>query len=291
MRLLHYSIGGGPVRIGARQGEAVIDVARAYARANMSGSLPPTIDGLLREGALAKIAPVISGAGRDLAVDMSRAHVHSPILTPQKILGVGLNYVDHTQETGTQVPGEPIFFAKWGNTVSGPTDPIRMPKVTKELDWEGELVFVIGKPGRDISEDDAMGHVAGYTVGNDVSARDWQIRKPQRQWLLGKTFDTFCPMGPDLVTVDEIPDPYALQLKCEVSGEVMQDAVTDLHFKIPTLVSYVSQVVTLEPGDVFLTGTPGGVGMGRTPPRWLQPGDVVVTSIEGLGSMRNPVVA
>jgi len=291
VRLLHYSLDGGPVRIGARTAGAVVDVARAYAKVSRSAEgLPSTIDDLLRDGLLPKVAGALREAGRDLAVDVSRARIHSPILAPGKILGVGLNYVDHTQESGAQVPTEPVFFAKWANTVTGPNDPIRMPAASTEIDWEGELVVVVGKRGRDIAEADAMSFVAGYTVGNDVSARDWQMRKPMRQWLLGKTFDTFCPMGPELVTADEVADPHKLHLRCEVSGEVMQDALTDLYFKIPTLISYVSQVVTLEPGDVFLTGTPGGVGMAHKPPRWLHAGDVVVTTIEGLGSMRNAVV-
>lgn len=294
MRLLHYSLDRGQIRIGARAGDTVIDVAKAYSRANTSGpGLPNTIDGVLRDGLLPKVADAVrAGTGqRDLAVDIAKARLHSPILAPGKILGVGLNYVDHTQETNTQVPTEPIFFSKYTNAVTGPNDPIRLPAVSEEVDWEGELVVVVGRRGHDISEADAMSYVAGYMVGQDVSARDWQLKKPMRQWMVGKTFDTFCPMGPELVTSDEIEDPYALTLRCEVSGEVMQEAITDLYFKIPKLVSYVSQVVTLEPGDVFLTGTPGGVGMSRKPPRWLHAGDVVVTSIEGLGVMRNTVVA
>jgi 2-keto-4-pentenoate hydratase/2-oxohepta-3-ene-1,7-dioic acid hydratase in catechol pathway len=289
MRLLHFSLNGEPIRIGAERPDGtIVDLARAAEEAGLA-ALPTSIDGLLANRLLARAASLIDRAPSSALTDLSGARIHSPLIRPGKIIGVGLNYADHAAEATTEIPPEPVFFAKFANAVTGPFDPILLPSVSQEIDWEAELAVVVGRTGRDIPEREAMAYVAGYTVANDISARDWQMRKPLRQWTLGKTFDTFLPLGPRFVTADEIPDPYRLRLTCEVSGEPMQDALTMLHFSIPALIAYVSQVMTLEPGDIFLTGTPAGVGMSRTPPRYLRDGDRVVTSIDGLGTMSNPV--
>jgi 2-keto-4-pentenoate hydratase/2-oxohepta-3-ene-1,7-dioic acid hydratase in catechol pathway len=215
----------------------------------------------------------------------------APFTRPSKILCVGQNYIDHNDETNFERPAEPPFFSKFASSIVGPGAPIDLPSIApKRVDYEAELAVVIGRAGSNISESEAMSFVAGYTVGNDVSARDWQVKKPGGQWLLGKTFDTFLPLGPMFVSSDEIADPHALRLTCTVSGELLQDDTTgSMIFSIPELIAYVSRVCSLEAGDIILTGTPGGVGMSRTPPRWLRDGDVVVSAVEGVGTLENPV--
>ncbi|MCA9115450.1 MAG: fumarylacetoacetate hydrolase family protein [Planctomycetaceae bacterium] len=216
----------------------------------------------------------------------------APIPRPGKVLCIGLNYRDHAEESGMAIPNEPVCFSKFSSCVIGPQDEIRLPSVSKKVDYEAELVAVIGQGGRNISTADAMKHVAGYMNGNDVSARDWQAGRPGGQWLLGKTPDTFAPLGPWLVTADEIADPHQLGIRLRLNGELMQDSSTSqLIFKLPELIAHVSQLITLEPGDVIFTGTPPGVGMARKPPVFLQDGDVVEVEIDGLGVLHNSVVA
>jgi 2-keto-4-pentenoate hydratase/2-oxohepta-3-ene-1,7-dioic acid hydratase in catechol pathway len=216
--------------------------------------------------------------------------LHAPVCDPRKIVCVGLNYRDHAAESGVEPPCEPVLFSKFATTLIGYGAPILLPSVSNEVDYEAELVIVIGKAGRDIAQKDAFGHVAGYTIGHDVSARDWQLGKPGKQWLAGKTFDTFAPMGPALVTADEVEDPHDLQIQLRLNGKTMQDSNTSQFiFGVDVVVSYISQILTLEPGDLIFTGTPPGVGAARKPPVWLQPGDVVEVEIEGLGMLRNPV--
>ncbi|MCS7159780.1 MAG: fumarylacetoacetate hydrolase family protein [Gemmatales bacterium] len=216
----------------------------------------------------------------------------APIPDPPKVICVGLNYKDHAAESGAAIPAEPVLFSKFSSAVIGPEEPIRLPKVSKEVDYEAELVIVIGKRGRYIAEQEARPYIAGYTIGHDVSARDWQLRKPGGQWLAGKTFDTFAPIGPALVTRDEIPDPHQLHIELRLNGQVMQRSNTNqMIFSVDKLVSYISQVVTLEPGDLIFTGTPPGVGFARKPPVFLKPGDVVEIEIERIGILRNPVMA
>ncbi len=225
-----------------------------------------------------------------LALDQAQ---FAPVVPdPQKILCVGLNYADHARESGASVPEEPVIFSKFASALIGHEEPIVLPRESQEVDYEAELVVVIGRQGRHIPEDQALQYVAGYTCGHDVSARDWQLRKPGKQWLLGKTFDTFAPLGPWLVTRDEVPDPGHLDIRLRIGSETLQDSNTrELIFSVPRLIAYISQVMTLEPGDVLFTGTPAGVGFSRTPPRFLQPGDVVEVEIQGIGVLRNPVVA
>lgn len=236
-------------------------------------------------------------AGR--AAEIARAagfHVSgrllAPIPRPDKVICIGLNYRDHAAESGMEPPPEPVVFSKFSQTVVGPDEPIRLPAVCRQVDYEAELVVVIGRRGRRIPREKALEYVAGYTNGNDVSARDWQLHKPGKQWLLGKTPDTFAPIGPWLVTSDEIADSKDLAVRLRLNGQMMQNSSTrELIFGVDELIAYISQLVTLEPGDLIFTGTPPGVGMARKPPVFLKPGDVCEVEIAGLGVLRNPVVA
>jgi 2-keto-4-pentenoate hydratase/2-oxohepta-3-ene-1,7-dioic acid hydratase in catechol pathway len=214
-----------------------------------------------------------------------------PIPDPQKIVCLGLNYSDHARETNAKIPQDPILFSKYATALIGPGEPIVLPAISNEVDFEAELVIVIGKRGRHLTPAAALQHVAGYTVGHDVSARDWQLKKDGKQWMVGKTFDTFAPCGPVLVTADEVPDPHALPIRLLLNGQVMQDSNTrQMIFGVGQIVSHLSKIFTIEPGDLVYTGTPPGVGVARKPPVYLKAGDVVEIVIEGLGTLRNPVV-
>jgi 2-keto-4-pentenoate hydratase/2-oxohepta-3-ene-1,7-dioic acid hydratase in catechol pathway len=211
------------------------------------------------------------------------------IATPQKIVCVGLNYRDHAEEQGVELPKRPLLFAKWPNTLVGPGDPIRIPAISQQVDYEAELGVVIGRETSGVSVDDALDFVAGYVVANDVSGRDLQFS--DGQWVRGKSLDTFLPVS-DLVPASSIPDPQALPIRAILNGEVMQDSNTsNMIFGVAEIVSFVSQAITLEPGDLIITGTPAGVGAFRDPPVWLQPGDEIAIEIDGLGRITNPVVA
>ncbi len=221
---------------------------------------------------------------------LSELKLLAPIPRPPKLICVGLNYRDHAAEAKMEIPKVPTIFNKFTNVVIGPGDPIVLPKVSERPDYEAEFAFVIGRGGRYIPAARAMEHVFGYTIINDVSARDFQMATTQ--WLMGKTFDTFAPMGPCIVTADEIADPHALDISLEIGGETLQHSNTrELIFRIPEIIEHLSTVVTLEPGDVVATGTPAGVGFARKPPRYLRAGDEVVVRVEGIGELRNPVVA
>jgi 2-keto-4-pentenoate hydratase/2-oxohepta-3-ene-1,7-dioic acid hydratase in catechol pathway len=212
-------------------------------------------------------------------------------LEPVNILAIGLNYRRHAQESDMEVPERPILFLKPTSTVVGPDDAIVLPQDSAEVDYEAELAIVIGRAARDVSEANALDYVLGYTCANDVSARDWQLRL-DRQWARGKSFDTFCPVGPAIVTTDEMADPDALAIGMRVSGETLQvSSTSDLIFGVREIIAYLSRGMTLLPGTVILTGTPEGVGMGRSPQRWLKPGDVCEVEIEGIGILRNPVTS
>jgi 2-keto-4-pentenoate hydratase/2-oxohepta-3-ene-1,7-dioic acid hydratase in catechol pathway len=211
-----------------------------------------------------------------------------PIDRPGKIVCVGLNYRDHAEEQGVELPEEPLLFAKWPNTLIGPGDPIVIPPLVTRCDYEAELGVVIGETVARASKENALEAVRGYVCANDVSARDLQFKDVQ--WTRGKSVDTFCPVGP-LVPAAEIGDPHALRIRAIVSGEVLQDSTTaNLIFGVDEIISYASQTLTFEPGDLILTGTPAGVGVFRDPPRLLRPGDEVTIEIEGLGALTNPVV-
>jgi 2-keto-4-pentenoate hydratase/2-oxohepta-3-ene-1,7-dioic acid hydratase in catechol pathway len=222
--------------------------------------------------------------------ELAAVRLRAPIPRPPKVICVGLNFADHAAESGLPIPKVPTIFSKFSTAVIGPGEPIVLPRSSTQPDYEAELAFVIGKGGRYIPAARWQEHVFGYTNFNDVSARDYQTATTQ--WLMGKTFDTFAPMGPWLVTADEIADPHALEIACEINGEVLQHSNTrQFIFRIPELIAFLSSVFTLEAGDVVSTGTPPGVGFARKPPRFLKPGDEVVVRIQGLGELRNPVVA
>jgi 2-keto-4-pentenoate hydratase/2-oxohepta-3-ene-1,7-dioic acid hydratase in catechol pathway len=214
----------------------------------------------------------------------------APIPRPPKFICVGLNYRDHAAEARLEIPTVPTIFSKFSNVVIGPGAAVILPKASAKPDYEAELAFVIGRGGRHIPAARAYDHVLGYTIVNDISARDFQAATSQ--WLMGKTFDTFGPMGPWIVTKDEIPDPHALAISTEIGGEILQNSNTrEMVFYIPALIEFISTVVTLEPGDVVATGTPAGVGFARRPRRWLQPGEETIVRIQGIGELRNPIVA
>ena len=214
-------------------------------------------------------------------------------IAPVSIQCIGLNYRKHAEETNAKVPEHPVLFVKGINTVQNPNDPIQIPTFLKsnEVDYECELAIVIGKRCKNVKRADALKYVLGYTCANDVSARDWQKQFGGSQWCRGKTFDTFAPLGPCIVTTDEIPNPNSLQIKTILNGTAVQDWNTnDMIFDVPTLIEFLSGSTTLLPGTVILTGTPHGVGMGRKPPVWLKAGDVVTIEIEKIGALTNPVV-
>jgi 2-keto-4-pentenoate hydratase/2-oxohepta-3-ene-1,7-dioic acid hydratase in catechol pathway len=253
-----------------------------------------TIDELVAVDTRAGIAVrSVEATGESFALDEVR--LLSPVPEPQKFLGVWLNYRDHVEELiakgiATATPESPVFFSKMSSCVVGPGDPIVVPTVSTLVDYEAELAVVIGARCRNVSANDAMGVVAGFTVCNDVSVRDWQLRAPTM--LLGKSFDTHGPLGPVLVTPEELGPVRGRRVRTWLNGELLQDGTTDdLIFGVGELIELLSTVCTLEPGDVIATGTPGGIGALRKPARWLTPGDVVVTEVEGVGRLENPVVA
>jgi 2-keto-4-pentenoate hydratase/2-oxohepta-3-ene-1,7-dioic acid hydratase in catechol pathway len=213
-------------------------------------------------------------------------------IEPRAILCIGLNYRKHAEETKAPLPQYPVLFMKSPGAVQNPDDPILLPRKLRSdtVDYECELAVVIGKKAKNVSKEKALEYVLGYTCANDVSARDWQKEGGGGQWCRGKTFDTFCPLGPVLVTPDEIPNPNALKIATRVNGETLQDWTTsDMIFDVPTLIEFLTASTTLLPGTVIITGTPHGVGMARDPKRWLQAGEVVEVEIEGIGILRNPV--
>lgn len=267
-------------------GERVVDLH------SLDGRIPASMLEFLAAGAAAHdlarhaLAGVAAGAGAPLAEVVLQA----PIPRPGKIICIGQNYRGHVRETNAAMPDTPVIFAKYSNAVTGPGEPIVLPQAVERPDYEGELGVVIGRRCRNVPEAEALDYVAGYVAVNDVSARDWQFRNSQ--WTLGKTPDTFCPIGPALVTADEVGDPQALALRTVVSGEVLQQGHTsDMIFPVAHLIWDMARIMTLEPGDVIATGTPSGVGFTRTPPRYLRPGDIVRIEIERIGALENPVIA
>lgn len=213
-----------------------------------------------------------------------------PIVRPSKVLAIGLNYMDHIRETNSTAPERPVLFAKFPNALNDPRGAVVMdPDLTEQGDYEAELAVVIGSWTRNVTVEDALDHVFGYAVANDISARDWQFRDPQ--FSRSKSFDTFCPVGPWITTTDEVSDPQALAIKCWVNGEARQDSSTkEMVFSVAELIAFLARGMTLEPGDVILTGTPHGVGFAMDPPQFLAPGDVVRCEVEGLGSLENAIV-
>ena len=283
MRFVTFSEGNS-TRVGARSGSRIIDLSAG------DSSIPSDMRSFLEAGDSARSAAeaVVKSGYPSFSTDS--VQIRAPISNPEKLICIGLNYADHAAESGMDIPSEPIVFSKYASAIIGPGDTITLPPTSSEPDYEAELVIVVGKTGFNISEADALDHVAGYTVGHDVSARDYQLQKPGGQWMLGKTFDTFAPIGPDLVTTDEVPDPHNLPIRCILNGKTVQDSNTaQLIFKVPQLIAYLSHVFTLSPGDLIFTGTPPGVGMARDPQLWLKAGDNVVIEIDGIGRLENTV--
>ncbi len=283
MKLATYRSETGPRVAGVRP-EGLVDLNQADA------SVPHCIKLLLAQGASGR-EKARAAMEQGAPFPASSVEILPPIPSPGKILCVGVNYADHAAETGLEPPEKPIIFCKLDTALSADGRPICLPPVSRRVDYEAELVLVVGKQGRNIEREEAMDYVGGYTCGNDVSARDWQKETPGGQWLLGKSFDTFAPVGPHLVTVDEVPPPVHLGIRLQLNGQVMQDSNTSqFMFDIPTLIAYISQVTTLQVGDLIFTGTPSGVGDGRKPPVYLRPADTVEVVIEKIGRLRNPVV-
>jgi 2-keto-4-pentenoate hydratase/2-oxohepta-3-ene-1,7-dioic acid hydratase in catechol pathway len=255
-------------------------------------NVPGNVRMILEGGARALEAARLAAQRTDAVTHpVDQVRFCAPVVDPRKIICLGLNYRDHAAESGAPIPKEPILFSKYATALIGHGEAIVLPRVSTEVDYEAELVIVVGKKGRHIAAASALDHVAGYCVGHDVSARDWQLKKDGKQWMVGKTFDTFAPVGPELVTADEVPDPHALPIRLRLNGKAMQDSNTSqMIFNVGAILAHLSQVFTLEPGDLIFTGTPPGVGMARKPPVFLKGGDVAEVEIEGLGVLRNPVV-
>ena len=287
MRLATIQTPNGP-RAAAQVGEFFVDLHAT------DPGLPACVKNLLATSPAVRAAAA-AAAKSPVAVKYAADAVKllPPIPRPGKILCIGLNYRDHAIEGGKAIPTEPVLFAKFPNTLIATGEPIRLPKVAEKVDYEAELVVVIGKAGKDIPNDKtAFDHVGGYTCGHDVSARDWQFRGEEKQWSIGKTFDTFAPTGPVIVTADELTDPHKLQIQLRLNGQTLQNSNTrEFIFNVPHMLWFLSQVVTLEPGDLIFTGTPPGVGISRKPPILLKAGDIAEVEIEGIGTLRNPVVA
>lgn len=223
-------------------------------------------------------------------VALSSIELQSPIPRPGKVICIGLNYRDHAEESGMDIPEQPLVFSKFSSCVVGEGADVKLPRGAKEVDYEAEFGVVVGKTATDVSEADAMDHVLGYCNINDISARDFQFA--DGQWQRGKSCETFCPTGPFIATADEVADPHALRIQFRLNGKTMQDSSTSqLIFNVPQLISYLSGFVTLEPGDLISTGTPPGVGFARKPPVYIQPGDVMEVEVEGLGVLKNGVIA
>ncbi|TWT64182.1 fumarylacetoacetate hydrolase family protein [Rubinisphaera italica] len=253
-------------------------------------SLPNCLFGILREGVLDRATRAFQGGLAQKK--FIEGKIKAPITKPEKIICIGLNYGDHARETKAEIPSEPVCFGKYANTIIGPGDSIRLPAVSQRVDYEAELVVVIGKSAYQVDAADALDYVAGYMIGNDVSARDWQKGRPGGQWMLGKSPDTFAPIGPYVVTCEEVGDPHQLSISLTLNGETMQQSsTTELIFGIDKIIAHLTQIMTLQPGDLIFTGTPSGVGDARKPPVYLKDGDTVEVTIEKLGSLQNTVVS
>jgi 2-keto-4-pentenoate hydratase/2-oxohepta-3-ene-1,7-dioic acid hydratase in catechol pathway len=277
MKLVSFSAADGKVRPGALLDESktVIDFSSKYADA-----LAVIASGLQS----------LQNPGQYPQHSLDSIRLHAPLSNPPRVFAIGLNYRDHAKESGMEIPKIPVVFFKLTTSIIGPGENIVLPKNSAQPDYEAEFAFVIGKGGYRIPAAAWREHVYGYTIVNDVSARDVQFATSQ--WSMSKSFPTFCPMGPAVVTADEIADPNQLAIGLSIDGEVLQNSNTsELVFGIPQLIEHLSSIAPLLPGDVVSTGTPPGVGLGRTPKRWLRPGETVTVTVAGLGSLTNPVVA
>jgi 2-keto-4-pentenoate hydratase/2-oxohepta-3-ene-1,7-dioic acid hydratase in catechol pathway len=283
MRLVTYERNG-QRSTGALTNNGIVDLPTAS-----GGVLPGDMVALLQQGDDGVKRARDAAARSSSAISLKDARLLAPIPRPGKIIGIGLNYADHAAEGGREQPKYPMIFTKAVSAVIGAGEAIRIPLVTNMVDFEGEMAVVIGKRAKDVSSKDALDYVAGYTICNDVSGRDYQQRSSP---TAGKSFDTFAPMGPVIVTRDEIPDPHVLGIRTIVSGEEMQRSNTKhLIFNVNYLIDYLSHIFALDPGDVITTGTPAGVGLFRNPQRFLKPGDTVRIELEKVGILENPVAA
>lgn len=269
--------------LGIKTDDGVIEVAAAG-----DSNIPATVEALLAGGtpAFAALRALAENPPADAIVPEDSIEIGPCVPNPGKILCVGLNYAKHAAESGAALPESPVLFSKFSNSLAGPNDAIPLPASAEQYDYEVELVAVIGRTAKNVPVEDALNYVIGYCTGNDVSARDLQFRTSQ--WLLGKTLDKFMPIGPYLVTADEVDDPQKLALRCWLNGDLRQNSNTaDMIFSVAEIVSYASQYMTLSPGDIISTGTPEGVIAGREPKVWMKPGDEVVVEVEGLGRLVN----
>jgi 2-keto-4-pentenoate hydratase/2-oxohepta-3-ene-1,7-dioic acid hydratase in catechol pathway len=283
VKLLSYQGTDGQAHLGALRQQRIINLQRAS-----DAALPDDMLDFLRLGAAAMDSArrLVAGQAGDIALDSVR--LLAPIVNPGKVIAIGLNYMDHVLEGGFEVPEFATMFCKYPSSIIASGDEIRWSSLlTQQVDYEAELAVVIGNTARNVAAADAYDFIAGYLNCNDVSARDLQFRAGD-QWLRGKCLDSFCPLGPYLVSADEIPDPHALSIQCRVNGELRQNSNTgEIIHRIPQLIEYLSAAFTLQPGDVIITGTPPGVGAFHKPPLWLADGDLVEVEVEGLGVLRN----
>ena len=283
MRLVTFDKGGRPTA-GVRKDDAVVDLSIA------APDLPGDWPAMFAAGALHRVAEAVAGAGPEALVPADDVRLMVPIPRPPKILCIGLNYRSHAVETGMAIPDYPIVFTRYPTSLTAHDTPLVCPTASDVFDFEAELVAVIGTAGRHISKESALDHVAGYSICNEGSIRDYQFKSSQ--WLMGKNFDNSGSFGPEIVTADELPPGAAgLRIQCRLNGATLQDSdIDDLIFDVATLVSELSVVMTLEPGDIIITGTPPGVGFVRKPPLLMKAGDVCEVEIEGIGTLRNSVV-
>lgn len=284
MKLLHFRSGTG-LRVGIKTEKGVLDVRAAQSALGIEG--PESLGEIMAAG-IGSLQPLVrvAAARPDLFLDEESLLFAPAVPHPGKILCIGLNYRQHAAETNMEPPSTPVVFGKYGNALAAHGETVVIPPGVEQLDYEGELTLVIGRRAREVGRDEALEYVFGYCIGNDLSARDLQFRTSQ--WLLGKSPDGFAPLGPYLVTADEVGDPQKLSLRTYVNGQVRQEANTgEMIFDCAYLIHYISQYMTLEPGDVIMTGTPEGVAAGRPEKPWLRPGDEVVVEIDGLGWLAN----
>jgi 2-keto-4-pentenoate hydratase/2-oxohepta-3-ene-1,7-dioic acid hydratase in catechol pathway len=281
MRLATFTYAG-TTRIGVVVGDEVVDLADA------DPGLPRSMEAFLAAGPRARGAAERAAAHPAARIPLEEVRLEAPVLRPRKILAVGLNYADHIAESGLAPPEYPTFFNKQVTAVTGPYDPIHLPRASRALDYEGELAFVIGRRCRHVPRERAAEAIAGYMVLDDVTVRDWQLRTPT--WTIGKSFDTHCPMGPWIVSYDELGDPHSLGIRTFVNGELRQDANTSqMHYKTAELVAWWSNT-TLEPGDIITSGSPPGVAAGMPEPKWLKAGDVIEANVAELGTLVTHIV-
>ena len=278
MKLVSFSLADGKIRPGSllEDSNLVVDLSAA----GFADTLAVIAEGIT----------TLETGNTFPSYPLSEVRLHAPLMNPPRVFAIGLNYRDHAIESGMAIPTTPVVFFKLQTAIVGQGDPIVLPVNSTEPDYEAEFAFVIGRGGYRLAADEWRKHVYGYTIINDVSARDVQFATSQ--WSMAKSFPTFCPMGPAIVTADAITDPHALAIGLSIDGVTLQDSNTkELIFKIPELIEYLSSITPLLPGDIVSTGTPFGVGLGRTPKRWLQPGETVTVTVDGLGALINPVVA